>query len=305
MFRTETSVRTCTSPLCATGCIHQPGSFRLKRHKQTKQSWSHPAARDASVARSVVRIGPLPGKTPCSPSPHGLLIQRKLLSGPRVIVTRDALNTTTADELFSWTVDLEKQGCIPPNTGRFNWRESVIRCTAARSSCKTDSIAPGRGYLRSVNSLRVVAPIYKPGASTDAGVISGITQSETSYNLKVDLIDSHATTGYEIDWYDLLAVSGAPGYRIVPRSAEVHIDDKVEQLTSPSTDRFQSGQNARWYQLFMMTKASANDFDFIVVSARSSGELLGDLTKFQRDSTAFLHDADPGSYIVIPPRKRN
>jgi len=213
-------------------------------------------------------------------------------------VTRDALNSATADELFSWTVDLEKQGCVPPNTG-FQLTESIIDALPLDLP-KRAQLLQGRGYLRSVNSLRVVAPIYKPSASTDAGVITAITQSEAAYNLSVDLIDSHSATGYEIDWYDLLPVEGAPGYRIVPRSAEVHIEDKIEHPVSPSTSRFQFDPNARWYQLFMMTKASANDFDFVVVSARTSGELLDDVAKFRRDSTAFLRDADPTSYIVIP-----
>ena len=296
MFRTE-PVFAMFVALCATGCVHQPGSFRLTT-QANKAILIPPGVKAASVARSVVRIGPIPRKTPCSPSPQGFLVQRKLLTRPRVIVTRDALNSATADELFSWTVDLEKQGCVPPNTG-FQLTESIIDALPLDLP-KRAQLLQGRGYLRSVNSLRVVAPIYKPSASTDAGVITAITQSEAAYNLSVDLIDSHSATGYEIDWYDLLPVEGAPGYRIVPRSAEVHIEDKIEHPVSPSTSRFQFDPNARWYQLFMMTKASANDFDFVVVSARTSGELLDDVAKFRRDSTAFLRDADPTSYIVIP-----
>jgi hypothetical protein len=283
--------------LCTAGCAHQPGAFRLTT-PGTTPILVPPGIKDANVAKSVVRIAPIPRKTPCNPSPHGLLVQRKFFSRPQVIVAQQALNSATADELFSWTVDLEKQGCIPTNTG-LQLAESIIDALPLELP-KRAQLLQGRGYLRSVNSLRVVSPIYKPGASTDAGVITAITQSETNYNLKVDLIDSHSTTGYEIDWYDLLAVPNAPGYRIVLRSAEVHIDDKVEHPVSPSTDRFPSGPNPRWYQLFMMTKVSANDFDFVVVSARSPAELLDDVTNFQSDSTAFLHNADPDSYIAIP-----
>jgi hypothetical protein len=151
-----------------------------------------------------------------------------------------------------------------------------------------------------VNSLRVVSTIYKAGASTDAGVISGITQKEGSYNLNVDLIDSHSSTGYEIDWYDFLPLDDGFGYRIVPQSAEIHIDDGVEHVAAPSTSPFHFPANARWYQLFMMTKASANDFDFVVVSAPSSAELMNSLSGFQRDAAAFLREADPASYVVMP-----
>ena len=169
--------------LFATGCAHQPGVFRLTTPGNTPLLIP-PGVKNASVAKSVVQIAQIPGKTPCSASPHGFLIQRKLLASPRVIVARDALNSTTADDLFSWTVDLEKQGCLPPNTA-FQLAESIIDALPLDLP-KRAQLLRGRGYLRSGNSLRVVSPIYKPGASTDAGVITAITQSETSYNLKVE-----------------------------------------------------------------------------------------------------------------------
>lgn len=280
-----------------TGCVHQPGAFRLTAQGNAA-TLIPPGVKDPGVARAAIRIGPIPRKTICSPSPHGLLIERKGLGGPRVVVSREAMNATTAAELFSWTVALEKEGCIRVN-GALRLGEAVIDAVPL-DLAKRGQLIQWRGDLTSVHALRVVAPIYKAGASTDAGEIAAVRQSEGSFNLSVNVIDSHSATGYEIDWYDLAAQGNGPGYRIVPRSAEVHIEDAIEHPAAPSTDRFQFGAEARWYQLLMMTKVSENDFDFVVVSARTSGELQDEVTAFQRDSVAFLRAADPESYTVMP-----
>src|SRR5580704_15092216 len=91
-----------------TGCAHQPGVFRL-----TSATLIPPDVQKPAVTRAAIRLGPIPRKTPCNPSPHGLFVERKWLTAPKVIVTGDALNSTNGAELFTWTVGLEKQGCIP------------------------------------------------------------------------------------------------------------------------------------------------------------------------------------------------
>lgn len=78
------------------------------------------------------------------------------------------------------------------------------------------------------------------------------------------------------------------------------MDGAVEHPSTPATARFQSDPQARWHQLFMMTKVSANDFDFVVLSARTSAELQENIAEFQRDSEAFLKAADPASYTILP-----
>ncbi|HVY92783.1 MAG TPA: hypothetical protein VHA14_08540 [Bryobacteraceae bacterium] len=216
-----------------------------------------------------------------------------------MIVTREALNSTSAAELFSWTVDLEKQGCIPLNSG-FRLAENIIDSLPLDFPKRAQLL--GRGYMRSVNALRVISTIYKAGGSTDAGVITGITQKEGSYNLNVDLADSHSSTGYEIDWYDFVPVADGFGYRMVLRSAEIHVNgnNRVDHPVTPSTFPLHFSSSARWYGLFMMTKASPNDSDFVVVSAASSAELQSDVAQFQGDSATFLREADPASYAVLP-----
>ena len=294
--------------LFTAGCANQPGAFRLTA-PSAQAILLPPDAKDVSVVRATLRIGPLPRKTVCPPSPHGLLIQRKWLAGPRVVVTRDAIGSTTGPELFAWTVELEKQGCIPAN-GALSLSERVIDALPL-DLAQRSRLLQGRGDLTNVNSLRVVSPIYKAGESATAGEITSISQGGSPNSLSVDVTDSHIT-GYEIDWYDLQArasepgyrvVPGypvVPGYRVVPRSAEVHLDGAVEHPPAPATSRFQADPQARWHQLFMMTKVSENDFDFVVLSARTSAALLDDATAFQRDSAAFLETADPSSYTLLP-----
>ena len=106
-----------------------------------------------------------------------------------------------------------------------------------------------------------MSPIYKGGVSASAGEITSITRGGGPNSLSVELKDSHATTGYEIAWYDLLPrEAGGPGYRVLPRTTEVHIDGAVEHPDAPATSRFQSDPQARWHQLFMMTKVSEKRF---------------------------------------------
>jgi hypothetical protein len=64
--------------------------------------------------------------------------------------------------------------------------------------------------------------------------------------------------------------------------------------------RFEFGPEARWYQLYMMTKVSTNDFDFVVFSARTSEELHNSVAAFQTDAAKYLQTADPHSYTVLP-----
>lgn len=213
MFRTSL-IPLIALALCAAGCAHQPGIFRLTT-PGSAATLIPPGARDAAVTRAAVRVGPIPRKMPCSPSPHGLLIERKWLTAPRVIVTREALNSTSGAELFSWAIALEKQGCLAPNEA-FRLAENVIDALPLDLG-KRRELLQGRADLKSVDSLRVVSPIYKPGVPKDVGDITAVSQGG-QYSLNVDIQDSHSMTGYEIDWYDLAPQDAGPGYRMVPQA---------------------------------------------------------------------------------------
>jgi hypothetical protein len=279
------------------GCTHQPGVFRLTAPANAT-TLIPPDVKDTAIARAEIRIGPIPRKTVCDPSTHGLLIQRKGTKG-RVIVTREALNATSGPELFSWTVALEKQGCVQSNEA-FRLAESIIDALPL-DLAKRSQLIQGRSDLKSVNSLRVVAPVLKPGTTyAPPEAIQSTTQGSTPGSINVELKMSPSVIGYEIDWYDFPAQDSGPGYRLIPRRAEIHVGDNVEHPAAPSIGRFEFGPNARWYELYMMTKVSSNDFDFVVFSARTSNELQNRVAEFQKDATKFLQTADPTSYTVLP-----
>lgn len=291
------AIGTLLAALYTAGCAHRPEAFRLTV-PANGPILVPPDAKDVTVVRARLRIGPVPRKTVCPPSPHGLLVQRKWLTGPRVVVTRDAMGATTGPELFAWTVELEKQGCIAPNQA-FQLAERIIDALPLRVSQRS-KLVEARGDLTSRNSLRVVAPVLQPGASFGLSETTSVGAGSTPGSLVVELKTNPGVIGYEVDWYDLAAQGAGPGYRVVPRSAETHVDDKVGHPASPTTQRFQFGSDSRWYELYMMTKVSQNDFDFVVLSARTPSELADDVAWFQRDSEAFLRAADPASYTILP-----
>jgi len=299
VFRTSLSgaVAAVVFAACVTGCAHQPGAFRLTAPGNAA-TLIPPDAKDVTVARAAVRVGPIPRKTVCGASPHGLAIQRKWLAGPQVIVTREAMASTNPAELFAWTLGLEKQGCIPPNEA-FRLAEEIIDALPL-GVAKRLQLVQGRSDLKPGNSLRVVSPVLKPGTSGSLAEITSVGAGSTPGSLDVEVKANPGVIGDEIDWYDLAAQAAGQGYRIVPRSTEVHIDDKVEHPASPTTKRFEFDAEARWYELYMMTKVSANDFDFVVFSAKTSEELEDSVAAFQKDAAAFLRSADPATYAVLP-----
>ncbi len=279
------------------GCSHPPGAFRLTAPGNTVIIVP-PDAKDGAIVRAAIRIPPFPRKTLCAPSQHGLIVEHKGPGGARVVVTRDAITATSATELFAWTLALEKQGCIPPNQA-FGLAENIVDALPLEL-IKRQQLLQGRGDLKSVNSLRVVAPVLKPGASGSLAEITSVSQGASPASVEIGVKANPAVIGYEIDWYDFAAQEVGPGYRIVPRDAEIHVNGNVQHSTTPSTNRFDFGSGARWYELYMMTKVSSNDFDFVVFSARTLDELQASVAAFQRDATVFLRDANPSSYTVLP-----
>ena len=286
--------------LGSVGCAHRPGVFRLTAPAHGgSATLIPPDAKDATVVRALLPVGSIPKKTICGPSPHGLMIERK--GGGRLVVTREAIAATTPAELFAWTLALEKQGCIAANEA-LPLGERIIDALPLDLNKRTQ-LLQGRGDLKPVNSLRVVAPVFKPGTSAQTGPlaeIASVQQGASPGSVDVEVKPNPAVIGYEIDWYDFVGHAGGPGYRIVPRLAELHVDGKVENRAVPSVSRFQFADAARWYELYMMTKVSANDFDFVVFSAKTSDELQKSVTAFQTDASAFLKTADPTTYTVLP-----
>jgi hypothetical protein len=298
MFRIHPSVLLVTAAaLAAAGCAHPVPVFRLTG----SMTMIPPGPKDAAVTRAVVSIPRIPKKTLCAASPHGLSIERKGPAGSRVAVTRAALDTMTSEELFSWTLGLEGAGCLPVNESA-RLAANIVDALPLALPTRT-ALLLGRNDLTPVNSLRVVAPVTKPGTTLPSGPlaeIQSVTESSKAGAIDVEVRAAPEIIGYEIDWYDFAPQPDGPGYRIVPRSAEVHIGDRVEHPDATSVRRFEFGHAARWYELYMMTKVSANDFDFVVFSAGTSEELRQSVAAFQTDAAKYLQTADPHSYTVLP-----
>lgn len=283
--------------LAGAGCAHPVPAFRLTGPTMMIP----PGPKDATIVRAVVPIHRIPQKTICAASPHGLLIERKGRTGARVVVTRGVMDAMTAQELYSWTLGLETVGCLPVNESARLAADIVDALPLGIP--KRTQLLQGRNDLTPVNSLRVVAPVVKPGTALPDGPlaeIQSVSEGSKPGTLDVDVKTKPEVIGYEIDWYDFAPQEGGSGSRIVPRSAEIHIGDRVERPDATSVKRFEFGPAARWYQLYMMTKVSANDFDFVVFSASTSEDLHKSVAAFQADATKYLQTADPHSYTVLP-----
>ncbi len=278
-------------------CGHPSTVFRLSA-TPAAPVLAPPGILEKAADRAVLRVSAPAGKGACAASPHGLTVQR-LRSAVRVTVTRDAIAATTGAELFEWTVELEKQGCIAANEA-FHLAENIVDALPLELA-RRRQLLQGRTDLRSVQSLNVVAPVMKPGAPTGAlaDVIS-TSEGKAPGSIDVEVKSNPAVIGYEVDWYDLVPRDAGPGFRIVPRSAETHVGATVEHPAVPTVSRFAFGPDARWYELFMMTKVSTNDFDFVVFSAPTPEELRRRDADFQRDAAGFLKTADPATYSVLP-----
>jgi hypothetical protein len=277
------------------GCAHQPGAFRLTAPGNVA-TLVPPDAKDVTVQQALVRTPPVVRKVLCPASPHGLTINKK-----GITVTRAAIEATAPAELFAWTIELEKQGCLPPNQA-FQAAGKIIDALPLPLT-KRFQLTQGRTDLTPGNSLRVVAPVLTPGAAANTPVIDPGGESVApgaNGSIDVTLKTNPAVIGYEIDWYDFTPQEGGPGYRLTPRTAEVHIGDRVEHPDTPTISRFQFGAAARWYELYMMTKVSSNDFDFVVFSAKTSEDLANSVASFQSDAAKFLATSDPHSYTVLP-----
>ncbi|HEY4087247.1 MAG TPA: hypothetical protein VGM43_14980 [Bryobacteraceae bacterium] len=298
MFRISPALLlAAAAALLAVGCAHPVPAFRLT----SPAMMIPPGPKDATILQAVVPIARIPKKTICAGSPHGLSIERKGRTGARVVVTRDVMEAMTAQELYSWTLGLEAAGCLPMNESARLAANIVDALPLAIQ--KRTQLLQGRSDLTPVNSLRVVAPVLKPGAQltgSPLAEVQGVSEGSKPGAIDVDVKLKPEVIGYEIDWYDFAPQDSGPGFRLVPRSAEIHVGDRVEHPDVTSVKRFEFGPAARWYELYMMTKVSANDFDFVVFSARTSEELHNSVAAFQADATNYLLTADPQTYTVLP-----
>jgi hypothetical protein len=108
-------------------------------------------------------------------------------------------------------------------------------------------------------------------------------------------------TGYEVAWYDVRRRDDGPGFRIVPRNAEIHIADTVEKALAPRVNRFDFEPGARWFRYFLMTRSSTdrNDYDIVLLSASTPGDLEARTEAFRKEAAGYLRSAEAKSYAAL------
>jgi hypothetical protein len=287
--------------ILASACAHPPNSFRLIQNSVLVP----PGVKDASVNMAWVPLPARRGKPKCAPSPSGLRI-----AGRRIIVTREALASATPEELRSWTASLEMTGCIGSGAS-FALMAALIDSLplqlSRRSSLRGEGLSVrGVTDLTSVNSVKIVSPVFRPGSPAGATAIEPATVSLGDHPgaINVDLKANPDLTGYEIAWYDIQPRSDGPGFHIVPRAAEIHIGDRVEKETAPRVNRLAVAPDARWFRYFLMTRSSTNrnDYNVVVLSAPTASELEARTHAFETDAGAYLQSSAKTSYAAMTPQ---
>ncbi len=287
-------------------CAHPPHSFRLIQAGPSA-ILVPPGVRDASVVTATIPLPVHRGKSDCPPSPSGLRIR-----GKSVTVTREALAATTPEELRGWMASLEKTGCIGSGES-FALTAAIIDALplqiSRRGSLRGEGLSiRGVTDLTSVNSIKIVSPVFRSGTETGASAIASeplkVSAGEKPGSIDVALKANPDLTGYEIAWYDVQPRLDGPGFRIVPRSAEVHIGGQVEKETTPRVNRLAVAPDARWFRYFLMTRSSTNknDYNIVVLAAPTANELEVRTQAFEKDAGAYLQSADKTSYAAMTPQ---
>ena len=283
-----------------TACAHPASSFRLVS-RTPGVLLIPPRVKDASVDTATLRLRRGRAKAACLASAGGLRI-----SGKSVVVNRDLLAASAPGELDNWAAALEKAGCIGSG-------ETLVLKTTVVDSLplapfqrlrlrEYEFATAGSADLSSVNSLRVVSPVFRKGAPAGSSVLAddkSIVSAGPHGSINVDLNANPDLRGYEIAWYDVKDRPDGPGFYIAPRSAEVHIAEKVEQVATPGTNQFVFEPAARWFRFFVKTHLSANDYNIVLLSGSNTSDLESRTVGFHKEAAAFLQSVGKTSYVVI------
>ena len=281
-------------------CAHPAGPFRLVT-RTPNAVLIPPRVKDASVDRTSIRFQSRRGPAACPASASGLRIAGKSLE-----VNRDLLTASAPGELDNWAAALEKAGCIGPGE-TFALKATVIDSLPLEPSQRMRLrgyflATAGSANLTSVNSLRVVSPVFRPGAPPGSSAITADRPNVSkgpNGSINVELVANPDLSGYEIAWYDVKDRDDGRGFYIAPRSAELHIAGKVEQEQAPGTNRFVFEPAARWFRFFVKTRLSANDYNIVLLSGPTASDLETRTADFHKDAPAFLGSASKTSYVAI------
>ena len=222
------------------------------------------------------------------------------------MLRRDSLVAAAPGQLQDSLASLEKDGCLAQGMASV-LTASVVDALpfslSQRRQLLGDSLATsGSVDLTSVNSLRVVSAVFRAGVSGASAISSGETRTsgDATGGLTLELRANPDLIGYEVAWYDIRAREDHNGFRIVPRSAELHIEGKVEPEPAPKVNQFVFEASARWFRFMVKTRVSRNDYGIVVLSASTASDLEARTAAFSRDATAFLASAKKDSYVAVP-----
>jgi hypothetical protein len=178
---------------------------------------------------------------------------RKRRSGITVTVHREALLRQPG----GWLTDLldraESQGCVPPGQGAIlaaRILEAVpLPSGAALGLLRGDG---KRDYVELLagSRLQVISPIRRPGAAAADLANAPMQVSGRGSTINIDIKMPDYLLGVEVAWYDLIAKPVGRGVSIVPVSAQLHLEGKVEERPGPAENLLQFPAEMGYYRLF-------------------------------------------------------
>ena len=283
--------------LCLEACSPVPRTFRLVPGDHGPVLIP-PGVRDAGVSRATLRVQ-RGRKTPvCTASPAGLR-----LTGKSIVVTREAMVAATSEELARWVAELEENGCVSPSEAA-TLSETLVNqlplSIAQRRKLRGElSAVQGWVDLNANTSLRVVTPVFRPGAPDAKAIATSTVSPGAAGGIEVEIRANLDLVGYEVAWYRVQTREDGPGLRLAPRGAEVHIAGTVEKVAAPKVNQLYLDPAARWFRYFVMTRASRNDYNIVVLSGSSRSELETRSEAFRRDAVRYLQTAPKGSFAAM------
>jgi len=283
-LRALTAILYCACLLSCAG--RQPSSFRIVdgRSPILIPPGVKPQAASAQIKLSGHR---LTCKVP--PPPIGVL-----RAGRRQAITirRDELESVPPGAISSWADSLSEAGCLPNDQARQIVSRAIDSLPLAAER-RRQLLRAGED-LRCPGSIQIVSPVGASGFK--ASRIAGIAQSANGGSIDVSLETGSPSLGVNKSWYDLSARADGEGCKLEFRGSEVSFNGEIAARNSPDGDLLKFDPAARWFQLFMMTKSSGNDFDHVVLAGSSHAELSKTATEFRLHADRVVSRA-----IRLPP----
>jgi hypothetical protein len=253
-----------------------------------------PPGVNLGAASAQVKLSRNRLKCKAPPPPIGIL---QLTRKPAIAIRREQLESVPPGALSTWADSLSEAGCLP-NDQALQIVSRTIDSLPLEAE-RRRQLLRGRGDLPCPGSIQIVSPVDPHGFK--ASHIAGISQAANGGSIDVALDSASLSLGVNKSWYDLTPRDDGEGCRIEFRGSEVSFDGKVVARNSPDGDLLKFDPKARWFQLFMMTKSSGNDFDHVVLAGSSHAELRKTVAEFKLHADQVLERGDVTTHIRLPP----